>query len=283
MSGDLPLNGCDYLMLGFDYELRRTGYAGNSCQIVLELGSAISPEALRQRLAELVNRYPILRARPGGIFLPKWKSAGRSGGCAASPRSPRPTRPARATQRRTARHPNRGELFRFDLVERDGGRMDVVFTWAHALMDANSAEHFLAVVGREDVPLPATQSPPPRPKKPLKERFQLAWKNINQLTEFCKAAPRSVGGAPTDGAGPSRRYRVEKFSAEETARIRANGVRLCGALGDAQFHAAVAMVELHRLHQRLGCRQPELRAARPGRVAAQGQRRAALQQPDRPC
>jgi hypothetical protein len=48
-------------------------------------------------------------------------------------------------------------------------------------------------------------------------------------------------------------HRVEHFSAEETARIRANGVRLSGMLGDAQYHAAVSVFELHRLHQRLGC------------------------------
>src|SRR5882672_9375816 len=73
MPGDSPLNGSDYLMLGFDYELRRKGYAGNSCQIVLELASAISSEALRERLVELSKRYPILHARPGGWLSPKWK------------------------------------------------------------------------------------------------------------------------------------------------------------------------------------------------------------------
>jgi hypothetical protein len=248
------LNGSDYLMLGFDHELRRRGFAGNSCQIVLELNSSISPDMLKKRLADLVDRYPILNARPGGIFLPKWKLPSR-------PITPQvrsyPNEPALRQQ--LADEPlamKRGELLRFDLVERDGGRMDVIFTWAHTLMDANSAEHFLAVVGREDVPLPATQPAlPPPAKKPLKERFKLAWKNIHQLDAFCKAAPRSVGLRRSDS--PARqKFRVEKFSSDETARIRANGVRLCGALGGAQFHASVSMVELHRLHQRLGCASP---------------------------
>ena len=62
-----------------------------------------------------------------------------------------------------------------------------------AMVDKLADTHFLAVVGREDVPLPATQlAMPPRAKKSLKERFKLAWKNIRQLDEFCKAAPRSV-------------------------------------------------------------------------------------------
>src|SRR5438105_12649427 len=76
MNGNPYLNGSDYLMLGFDHELRRGGFAGNSCQIVLELGSTVSPDALKTRLAELSNRYPILHARPGGFVFPKWKAVG---------------------------------------------------------------------------------------------------------------------------------------------------------------------------------------------------------------
>jgi hypothetical protein len=254
MRANPQLNGSDYLMLGFDHELRRRGFAGNSCQIVLELNSTISPDALKKRLADLVNRYPILNARPGGIFLPKWKLPRR-------PITPqiRVHHDSTNLRQQLADEPlamNRGELLRFDLIERDGGRMDVVFTWAHTLMDANSAEHFLAIVGREEVLLPAPQpDAPTRAKKPLKERFKLAWKNIHQLDEFCKAAPRSVGLRRPNS--PARqKFRVEKFSADETGRIRANGARLCGVLGGAQFHASVSMVELHRLHQRLGCASP---------------------------
>ena len=50
MSTIFGHNGCDTLMLGFDYELRRRGFAGNSCQIVLELSTPIDPERLSRRL-----------------------------------------------------------------------------------------------------------------------------------------------------------------------------------------------------------------------------------------
>lgn len=254
MPADLPLNGCDYLMLGFDYELRRHGYAGNSCQIRFTLERAISVATLRQRVELLVNRYPILRARPGGWFKTQWKPLTDA---KAFPQIRIHVEQSGLVER-LCDEPlsvRDGELFRFDLIERSGGGMEVVFTWTHALMDAPSAEHFLAVVGREDVALPAITSVPPRPKKPLKERLLLARKNVEQLTEFCKAAPRTVGVRfPT--APKSQRYHVEKFSVEETARVRANGVKLCGALGDAQFHAAVAAMELHRLHERVGHPSP---------------------------
>lgn len=254
MQGDTPLNGSDYLMLGFDYELRRNGYAGNLCQIMLELDRAVSPDALRQRLFELVKRHPILASRPGGWFNPKWKAV-PSVAFVPSVRVHGDQPGLRERLCDTPLIQKRGELFRFDLIERNAGSMDVVFTWTHALMDAPSAEHFLAVVGRAELSPPATSPPPPRPRKPLKERFQLARKNVNQLSDFCKAAPCTVG-VRFPQAQRVQRYRVEKFSAEETARIRANGVKLCGALGDAQFHAAVAIAELHRLHQRVGKPSP---------------------------
>jgi len=249
MPGDSPLNGSDYLMLGFDYELRRQGYPGNSCQIVLELDRTISADTLRQRLSTLVQRYPILACRPGGWFSPRWKSVTAVANV--------PTVRVHTALGEKLLQPlalRRGELFRFDLIERGSG-MDVVFTWTHALMDAPSAEHFLAIVGREDVPSPATTPLPPRPKKPLKERAQLARRNVNQLSDFCKAAPRTVG-VRFPQAAKLQRYCVERFTVDETARIKTNGVKLCGPLGDAQFHAAVAMMELHRLHQRIGKPSP---------------------------
>src|SRR5215204_67577 len=137
MPGDLPLNGSDYLMLGFDYELRRNGYAGNSCQIVLELDRAISPAVLRQRLNVLAQRYPILVSRPGGWFSPNWKAVLFAPSVRVlTDRSEKLSEPL-------ALHD--GELFRFDLIQR-ANTTELVFTWTHALMDAPSAEHFLAVV-----------------------------------------------------------------------------------------------------------------------------------------
>jgi hypothetical protein len=255
MSGNWHLNGSDYLMLGFDHELRRQGFAGNSCQITLELAAAISPAALRQRLAVLVERHPVLRARPGGIFIPKWKMAR---GATAYPQV-RVHHHEPGLQQKLFNEPlasRRGELVRFDLIEHDDGRMTLVFTWAHALMDAVGAEHFLAVLGHEALPLPTVDLPPlRRARLRLRERFRLAWKYLHQIEAFGKVAPRSI--AIRNAAALSQlRYHVEKFSSEETARIRAHGQRLGGILGDAQFHAAAAMVELHQLHQRLGSATP---------------------------
>ena len=249
MSGNPHLNGSDYLMLGFDYELRRRGFAGYSCQIVLELKSAISATKLQERLRTLTQENPMLNARPAGLLLPKWKlphlpqeprvrvHSDKPGRCAAIVNEPLAVR--------------NGELTRFDLIERDNSETTLVFTWAHALMDAVAAEHFLAKVGNPQAAPPAKSSTPARPKMSLTARFKLARKNLHQLDKFCENPPRSPGFRYHDPA-PILQHRVEHFSIEETSRIRANAVRLCGMLGDAQYHAAVSVLELHRLHERLG-------------------------------
>lgn len=254
MPADLSLNGADYLMLGFDHELRRQGYAGNSCQIVLTLDRPLDAAALPARLKLLAQRHPILCARPGGWFKTRWTPL--DNGLLA--RAVRVHAAQPDLIEKLSDEPLRlrdGELFRFDLIATSEGRMEVVFTWTHALMDALSAEHFLAVVGNETVPLPALTPPRARRRPPLKERLLLARQNVQQLTEFCKAAPRTVGVRFPE-APRTQRFHVERFSAAETARIRAHGTRLCGALGDAQFHAAVAAIELHRLHDRIGRPSP---------------------------
>lgn len=264
MSSDRHLNGSDYLMLGFDHELRRRGYMGNSCQIALELGAAVSADELRQRLEFLADRHPVLRARPGGVVFPHWKPAG---GARGHPQI-RLHRHEPGISQRLFNEPlntRGGELVRFDLMEREGGRMTLLFTWAHALMDAPGAEHFLSVVGDEELslsPPTSTSVPSGRGKQSWSGRVALAWKYLHHLDHFCQAAPRSMG-IRHPGAPARFQYYIEKFSLEETERIRANGVRLCGILGDAQYHAAVALVELHRLRQRLGCPTPSYVLAVP--------------------
>jgi len=253
MKGDRPLNGCDYLMLGFDYELRRHGYAGNSCQIILELAAAISPDALRRRLDVLAGHCPILGARTAGVIRARWKIPAK----AIAPKV-RVHREDAELFTRLVNEPldvAHGELARFDLIE-SGGRMRVIFTWAHALMDAHSAEHFVAVAGREELPLPAAEFIPlKKPQLPLKARLKGALKNLRAYHEFRNTAPRSPGRRHP-GAPKLQLFRVEKFSAAESAQVRAQATKLAGVFGEAQYHAAVAILELKKFQEQLGCPSP---------------------------
>lgn len=254
MKGNQPLNGCDYLMLGFDYELRRHGYAGNSCQIILDLAAAVSPDALRRRLDVLVKQCPVLGARATGVIHARWKIPTS----AVAPQVRVHCGDAALLTRlvNDSLDVARGELARFDLIEVAGGRMHVIFTWAHALMDAHSAEHFVAVAGREDLPPPASEFIPlKKPQLPLKTRLQGTWKNLRAYHEFRNVAPRSLGRRHAS-APKHQLFRVEKFSAVESAQVRAHATKLAGVFGEAQYHAAVAILELKKFQEQLGCPSP---------------------------
>jgi hypothetical protein len=250
MKNSSPLNGSDQLMRGFDFEMRRHGFAGNHCQIILELAAKISPEILRNRIAVLQRQFPILAARVEKIFKPKWKIPNRI-------KKYIPVcvhRDELNLRQEIFNEPlqiKRGELLRFDLIEREGARMDLIFTWAHTLMDATAAEYFLTAISDEKIILPNSNSQPPGAPAKWPERLDLMKKSVTQLDKFCENQPRSLKTRHTN-APRELQYYVEKFSAGETGKIRANGSRLCGILGDAQFHAAVCGLELHRLHQKLG-------------------------------
>ena len=247
MKASLPHNGCDTLMLGFDYELRRRGFAGNSCQIVLELAAPVDPARLEQRLAALISQHPVLAARPARGWTPQWRPTG------TLPRvrvhAPTASLPAALFNEPLAIH--RGELVRFDLLGRT-----VLFTWTHALMDAKSAEYFLAVVGDERVPVPepGTDWYARRGTRAggVRARGRQAWRELDRLEKFKTALPVSLATRRPPTA-PVLHYQVVTLSREESARVRAHAGQRCGFLGDTTFHLAATLFELHQLHARTGC------------------------------
>ena len=116
------LNGSDQLMRGFDFELRRRGFAGNHCQIALGLAANISPEILKRRLAALQKEFPMMNARVGGLFRPRWKMPSATDqSVLVQVHSDVP-----GLRQKLFNQPlrqRRRELMRFDLVERSGSRM----------------------------------------------------------------------------------------------------------------------------------------------------------------
>jgi hypothetical protein len=234
-------------MLGFDYELRRRGFAGNSCQIILELSMTIDPLRLERRVAELARQNPILRSRPARVFKPRWKPT------RAMPRV-RLHEWTDDLPQRLFNEPldiHRGEVLRFDLIQRR-----LIFTWSHALMDAKSAEYFLALAGSGHLssPEPGHDWYAQRAMRAggLRARARQAWRELERLEQFKGALPVSLATRRPPQAGRMK-YQVTALSAEETSRVHTHATLLCGLLGDTNFHLAATLVELHRLHQRAGC------------------------------
>jgi hypothetical protein len=236
-------------MLGFDHELRRRGFAGNSCQIALELSEAIDPERLNRRLAELAGQHPILGSRPArGLNLkPYWKPTG------ALPRV-RVHDGATDIREKLFNEPldiSRGELIRFD----SNGRR-LTFTWSHALMDAKSAEYFLALAGGADLPVPEPTedwyAKRAMTKSGWLDRGRKAWRELDRLDQFRSALPVSLATRRKPVAH-TMKYLAVALSRDESARVRAHVSRWCGFLGDTNFHLAITLLELHRLHEQTGC------------------------------
>lgn len=245
MPSNRHLNGADYLMLAFDSELRRRHYAGNACQILLELTAPTDAVALQRRLDEAVTRFPFLAARPVGLPLPYWKNY---------PHPPRvrrhPDEPG--VRERLFNEPlnaRRGELLRLDLVGNT-----VIFTWAHALMDARAAEHFLLCLGQDNLAA-LSAAPSVVEIHPVAKQLAGARRASEYIEQFAKAPARPLR-RPDRTVAPQLHYRVERFSVAETARVRANAARACGFLNHAQYDAATSLMELHRLHQRLATGSP---------------------------
>ncbi|MCG3150631.1 MAG: hypothetical protein PCFJNLEI_04119 [Verrucomicrobiae bacterium] len=241
MANKRQLNGGDYLMLAFDYELRRRQFAGNNCQIILELAAPADADALRQHVRTALEKFPFLAARPAGFNQPHWQPV---------PLQPQVRQhtilPDLLNEPLDLRH---GELFRFDLAG-----TTVVFTWAHALMDAKAAEHFVTGLGRGDF-TGMSAAPSVGTVNPFGKQLAGARQASGYITQFSQKPPRPFH--PPDRQQPPRlSYHVDKFTGEETAQIRANAAKACGFLNTAQFDAATTLFELHRLHQRLNTGSP---------------------------
>jgi hypothetical protein len=126
-------------------------------------------------------------------------------------------------------------------------------------MDAKSAEYFLALVGGEKMTCPegnqdwyaqrATRA------GGWRARGRQAWRELERIERFKGALPVSLATLRPPRSGKMN-YDVFALSAEETARVRAQASRLCGLLGDTNFHLAVTLMAFHRLHQRAGCASP---------------------------
>ena len=123
-------------------------------------------------------------------------------------------------------------------------------------MDANSAVYFLALVGSDrELPLePGEDWYTQRAARAggLRARGRQAWRSLERMDQFKRALPVSLATLRPPVAR-TMKYQVVSLSPEESARVQAHATRLCGFLGETNFHLAATLLELHRLHQRAGC------------------------------
>lgn len=272
----IPLTGADCFLRAFDVETRRRTGASHLSQIVLRLGPGLDPSALRRVLHEVARRNPILRApirRPFGLARPVYRLD-------LAERAPLPPVEVHAEKLppgmqapvdgvplpeiayRRINAPvsaRRGELFRADVVEYDGGRggSDVVFTWLHMLLDGHGSERFLALLDGcargerapdaladdewADAPVPGTAG-----RRGAQAR---AWQA--HVESFAARAPHSLAG-PLHRTRQALRYPLYTLDRERTARVQERAAAQAGFLTPALFYLAAAIRAHHAVFVRRG-------------------------------
>ncbi|MGH0033313.1 MAG: hypothetical protein ACQGVC_26285 [Myxococcota bacterium] len=261
----VPLTGADCFLRAFDVETRRTAGASHLSQIVLRLGPGLDAAKLRDALHRVARAQPILRApirRRGLVGPPVYRLD-------LAERAPLPTvevhaaklppgmqapldgvpLPELAYARMNAVvRARRGELFRADVVEYDGGRggADVVFTWLHMLLDGHGSERFLAFLdavasgARDPSELPPgewEETPVPGTAGERGERAR-AWQA--HVEGFAERAPRSLAG-PLRRVRQDLRYPLYTLDAERTAAVEERAAARAGFVTPALFYLAAAI------------------------------------------
>jgi hypothetical protein len=261
----IPLTGADCFLRAFDAETRRTTGASHLSQIVLRLGPGLDPAALRDALFRVAQVQPILRApirRRGGVGPPVYRldlasraplpkvevHAAKLPPGVQAPQDGVPLPELAYARMNAVMRMRRGELFRADVVEYDGGRggADVVFTWLHMLLDGHGSERFLAFLSgvaagtRDPQELPAGEwEDIPVPGRAGQRGEQArAWQA--HVEGFAGRAPRSLAG-PLRHVRQALRYPVYTLDEERSLRVGVRAAERAGFVTPALFYLAAAM------------------------------------------
>ncbi|MFW6011963.1 MAG: hypothetical protein ACOC8R_02650 [Desulfosalsimonas sp.] len=262
-TNKVPLNGADSMMLAFDHQMRRLGFAGNQAQIMLELSGRLSESDLENRLHEIRARFSILSAkikRKIAPVRPCWLLP--YGGKTAHPR----VRSHKAGDEKELHrircnilnHPfdiAGGELVRIDLVHKQGRDTELIMTWSHILMDVTGAQYLLGIIGQS---IPAennkyTQAEllsggyTERLVKGVK--WQQTKKFFQRVDELAEHPPVSLYTRAGKPLAPGFDYRLLSFSPEQTRAIFALAEKKSGFLNSSAFYMAAVMGQFHRLLQ----------------------------------
>jgi hypothetical protein len=272
-QASLPLTGADCFLRAFDHEIRRMNGASHVSQLVLRLGPGFDLAGFERTLEAAARAHPLLRApvaRRLGLGPPVFRLA-------AAARCPMPRIEVHEAEAPPAGDPplpelffarlnqplslRRGELLRFDLVRYAGGAAgsDLAASWLHLLFDGAGSERFLRWLEEcfrgqrplADLPDPGEIAPVRSPKPSFGERGRAAraWQEWHDA--MGARPPRSLAG-PLRRTPQALRYRVDSFSAEESARVVEAARRRAGFLTPMLFYLAAALRAHHAVFQARG-------------------------------
>lgn len=265
----VPLNGADCMMLAFDHQMRRLGFAGNQAQIVLGLSGRLSASELETRLHEIRARFPMLAARiKRGLrpWNPCWHLPSANKQAYPRVRSHEPGDEHDLHRIRTdiLNHPldTRGrELLRFDLVHTKAGDTEVIMTWSHMLMDVNGAQYLLGIIGKsvqgaDQYTQADLLTGSYTERLPAGAKLPQAGKSFARVDELAACPPISLYTRGRRPVAPRFDYRVVSFSSRQTGTILGLAEQRGGFLNASAFYIAAAMAQFHNLLQAHQIRSP---------------------------
>ena len=258
-------------MMAFDYQMRKTGFAGNLAQIVLGLPVHLPESKFKSRVSALVQQYPILNAPLKRKFftrIPCWETiSGRSNDYPTikvhyQEENAEKDEDSRILKQKLFNRPMKpkdGEQIRFDLIYYSRGGMEIVMTWVHALMDAHGAEHFLSMIGNPGIAEKAMEEISEKSfikrsqnsvaeKSNEEKKWPMAQKSFDHIDRLALNPPISLFSRFHHFSKSRQNYQVTFFSSEETKQILKLAKKTCGLFNESTYFAASTMCDLKNLY-----------------------------------
>jgi len=257
------LTGMDWMIHLLDGMTRRATGVGNTSQIVLELNGPLAPERLRERLAEFLRRYPVVRGRAARDYslCPYWRIPRRHDGSLPRIDVVRIDDSARFDEALAALQDGvnqplggRRDYLAFRAVEA-GDKAYLAMAFDHRLLDAGGAEAFLGLFqheletgtdGSDDVSLtqPAGLCDWAR-KFRAGRQVNRALLALSENSVRCVPLPATLMGRPY-------RFKVIRFDDEQSERILATAYDRAGYLMFMPYALAAGVQAFGRVFDRHG-------------------------------
>lgn len=260
-------------MLAFDHQLKKNGFAGNQAQIILGLITPVEIDEFRKRLSNVASQFPLISAELRSSFWrghPYWLlPAALSSSCPEvqpyfceePPGSP----PHEALRRQLLNTPLRirhGELLRFDLIYFHCGRMEIIMTWHHAMMDAHGAEYFFHMIGQNSDGCTLTLDEAVDDTHSLfgkrissidtQEKLRLAKPVFDQIDRMALLRPVSLYATLKPQTSSRMDFCFEGFTLPETTEIMNRCRTMCGAMNDSAYFLSAALLTCAEVYLRKG-------------------------------
>ncbi|MBI5664925.1 MAG: hypothetical protein HZC49_07545 [Nitrospirae bacterium] len=263
------LSGCDWVIGSLDYMMKQTTCAGNMSQVVLVLDSVLSPSEVTKHLGRFISEFPVVN---GSIsrdinICPYWRMPGKveaginftSHNIEATPPSPPLEKEGSEVLPLLTECANRPfkddqEHLAFHLVNIEDRKSCLAMAFDHRLFDARGAESFLALFqqylgsnGVDGISSGVSLTAPAHLSEWMK-KF-LAGRNINRKIISLSENPLAALPVPDD-KNKGFRFRLIRFSEQETKTIYDNAYRTAGYLMETPYLLSVIMQAVDGLFMR---------------------------------